>query len=67
MVRWPSCCKNSLRHGSIGHLGCRSCDLGTESVEIFDPLKIKLAKEIPDCRFRWNDVGLVAAVHDHIV
>src|SRR5437879_13567229 len=51
----------------MGHLGRCVCYSGAEVVDFSDTIVIPLAAEIPEGCFGWFDIGLIAAVHDHIV
>ena len=55
------------RHRGVGHHRGGFRDLVADLVVALDVLEVDLAEEVPDRGERRNDVGLVAAIGDHVV
>src|SRR5208283_3077905 len=52
---------------SAGHHGGSRGHGVSQIVEFLDMWIVQFAKVIPNAGFRWNDIGLVASIDDHVV
>src|SRR5688572_19700222 len=63
----PRGAEDARVYGGVGYQRCALGDLVADLAHSFDVFVIKLAEVVPDAGGLRNDVGLIAAVGDHVV
>ena len=66
-VLWPCRSEHARRDGRVGHHRCALGHGVADLAHLFDVFVIELAEVVPNTREARHDVGLIAAVRDHVM